>query len=114
MMQKNLSCKDLKSAQKNMGTFAFILFFVNIIFLSLGALLCVQANNPDVLLPLQTDKIYPMFALGGSLGLWMGGVFLVGLLASAFSSADSAMTALTTSTCVDLIGTEKMEEEKRR
>ena len=112
MMQKNLSCKDLKSAQKNMGTFAFILFFVNIIFLSLGALFCVQANNPDVLLPLQTDKIYPMFALDGSLGLWMGGVFLVGLLASAFSSADSAMTALTTSTCVDLIGTEKMEEEK--
>ena len=112
MMQKNLSCKDLKSAQKNMGTFAFILFFVNIIFLSLGALFCVQANNPDVLLPIQTDKIYPMFALDGSLGLWMGGVFLVGLLASAFSSADSAMTALTTSTCVDLIGTEKMEEKR--
>ena len=62
--------------------------------------------------PEQTDKLYPMLALGGTLGMWVGGVFLVGLLAAAFSSADSAMTALTTSTCVDLIGTEKMEEKK--
>ena len=112
MMQKNLACKDLKSAQKNMGTFAFILFFANILFLALGALLYVQAGHEGLALPEQTDKLYPMLALGGSLGVWIGGVFLVGLLAAAFSSADSAMTALTTSTCVDLIGTEKMEEQR--
>ncbi len=112
MMQKNLSCKDLKSAQKNMGSFAFILFFANILFLSLGALLYVQAGTDGLAIPEQTDKLYPMLALGGTLGMWVGGVFLVGLLAAAFSSADSAMTALTTSTCVDIIGTEKMEEKK--
>jgi Na+/proline symporter len=112
MMQKNLACKDLKSAQKNMGTFAFILFFANILFLALGALLYVQAGFDGLQLPEQTDKLYPMLALGGSLGVWIGGVFLVGLLAAAFSSADSAMTALTTSTCVDLIRTEKMEKKK--
>ncbi|MAO46427.1 MAG: sodium:solute symporter [Crocinitomicaceae bacterium] len=114
MMQKNLACKDLKSAQKNMGSFAFILFFVNIIFLSLGALFCLHGpiEQISLILPITTDKIYPMFALDGSLGIWMGGVFLVGLLASAFSSADSAMTSLTTSICVDIIGIEKMEEKK--
>ena len=104
MMQKNLACKNLKSAQKNMGSFAFILFFVNIIFLSLGALFCLHGPIEQIsLIPITTDKIYPMFALDGSLGIWMGGVFLVGLLASAFSSADSAMTSLTTSICVDII-----------
>ncbi len=112
MMQKNLSCKDLKSAQKNMGSFALILFFANILFLSLGALLYVQANTDGLAIPDQTDKLYPMLALGGTLGMGIGGVFLVGLLAAAFSSADSAMTALTTSTCVDLIGTEKMDSSR--
>ena len=71
----------------------------------------MQAEHEGLALPEQTDKLYPMLALGGSLGMWIGGVFLVGLLAAAFSSADSAMTALTTSTCVDLIGTEKTNDK---
>jgi Na+/proline symporter len=117
MMQKNLSCRDLNSAQKNMGTFAIILLVANVLFLALGSLLYIQAASEGLELPVvegkaQTDKLYPLLALGGSLGPWIGGVFLVGLLAAAFSSADSALTALTTSTCVDIIGTEKMEEGK--
>ena len=112
MMQKNLACRDLKSARLNMGSFAVVLFGANILFLSLGALLYIQAGSEGLEIPSATDKLYPLLALGGSLGTWMGGVFLVGLLASAFSSADSALTALTTSACVDLIGTEKMEEKK--
>lgn len=112
MMQKNLSCRDLGSARKNMGTFAVILLVANILFLALGSLLYLHAAYEGIEVPDQTDKLYPMLALGGSLGPWMGGVFLVGLLASAFSSADSALTALTTSTCVDIIGTEKMPEKK--
>jgi SSS family solute:Na+ symporter len=112
MMQKNLSCRNLKAARLNMGTFAIVLLGANVLFLSLGALLYIQAGSEGLVIPAATDKLYPMLALGGSLGPWMGGVFLVGLLASAFSSADSALTALTTSACVDLIGTEKMEEAK--
>lgn len=112
MMQKNLSCKDLKSARLNMGSFAVVLFGANILFLSLGALLYLHAGAEGIAIPEATDKLFPTLALGGSLGTWLGGVFLIGLLASAFSSADSALTALTTSACVDLIGTQKMEEEK--
>ena len=117
MMQKNLSCRDLNSAQKNMGTFAIILLVANVLFLALGSLLYIQAASEGLELPVvegkaQTDKLYPLLALGGSLGPWIGGVFLVGLLAAAFSSADSALTALTTSTCIDIIGTEKMEGGK--
>ena len=117
MMQKNLSCRDLTSAQKNMGAFAIILLVANVLFLALGSLLYIQMASEGIELPVvegkaQTDKLYPLLALGGSLGPWVGGVFLVGLLAAAFSSADSALTALTTSTCVDIIGTEKMEETK--
>lgn len=112
MMQKNLSCRDLSSARKNMGTFAVILLAANVLFLALGSLLYIHAAHEGIEIPEATDKLYPMLAMGGSLGPWMGGVFLVGLLASAFSSADSALTSLTTSTCVDLIGTEKMEESR--
>jgi len=112
MMQKNLSCRDLKSARLNMGTFAVVLLAANVLFLALGSLLYIQAASDGLEIPEATDKLFPTLALGGTLGTWMGGVFLVGLLASAFSSADSALTALTTSTCVDLIETEKMEKAK--
>ena len=112
MMQKNLACKDLKSARLNMASFAVVLFAANILFLSLGALLYLHASAEGISIPEATDRLFPTLALGGSLGPMAGGVFLIGLLASAFSSADSALTALTTSTCVDLIGTQKMKEEK--
>ena len=81
----------------------------------MGALLWMHAGRIDMALPEATDKLYPLVALGGSLGPALGVAFLVGLLASAFSSADSALTALTTSTCIDLIDTpSKTSEEASR
>ena len=115
MMQKNLACRSLGDAQKNMGAFTVILVAANLLFLSMGALLWMHAGRIDMALPDATDKLYPLVALGGSLGPALGVAFLVGLLASAFSSADSALTALTTSTCIDLIDTpSKTSEEASR
>ena len=115
MMQKNLACRSLGDAQKNMGVFTVILVAANLLFLSMGALLWMHAGRIDMALPEATDKLYPLVALGGSLGPALGVAFLVGLLASAFSSADSALTALTTSTCIDLIDTpSKTSEEASR
>ena len=106
MMQKNLACKNLQEARWNMGSFSLVLVVVNILFLGLGVLLYTWANSQSLAIE-RADSLYPTVALGGSLGWGLGLVFLIGLLASAFSSADSAMTALTTSICVDLLGTEK-------
>ena len=115
MMQKNLACRSLGDAQKNMGAFTVILVAANLLFLSMGALLWMHAGRIDMALPEATDKLYPLVALGGSLGPALGVAFLVGLLASAFSSADSALTALTTSTCIDIIDTpSKTSEEASR
>tara|TARA_B100000963_G_C22615047_1_gene666883 strand:- start:273 stop:1751 length:1479 start_codon:yes stop_codon:yes gene_type:complete len=106
MMQKNLACKNLQEARWNMGSFSIVLVAVNILFLALGLLLYTWADSQSLTIEL-ADSLYPSVALGGSLGWGLGLVFLLGLLASAFSSADSAMTALTTSICVDLLDTEK-------
>jgi Na+/proline symporter len=111
MMQKNLSCKNLKESQKNMRWFFLILVIVNIVFLGLGALLFIYANNMGLTLPttiinevtvLQADKVFPMIAFN-HMPLYIGIIFLVGLLAAAYSSADSALTSLTTSFCVDIL-----------
>lgn len=112
MMQKNLSCKNLRDAQKNMYTYGFAFTPVNFLFLSLGVLLITLAQQKGVELPILSDDILPMFCTSGILG---GGIlifFTVGIIAAAFSSADSALTALTTSFCVDILGIEK-EEAKR-
>lgn len=106
MMQKNLACKNLQEARWNMGSFSVVLVLVNVLFLGLGVLLYTWADSQTLAIE-RADSLYPSVALGGSLGWGLGLVFLIGLLASAFSSADSAMTALTTSICVDLLGTEK-------
>lgn len=116
MMQKNLSCKSLGDAQKNMFTFSVILIFANLLFISLGALLFIYANEMGISLPtkadgsLQTDQIYPALAFG-NLPTATGVVFILGLIAAAYSSADSALTALTTSFCVDFLGFEKRKDE---
>jgi solute:Na+ symporter, SSS family len=112
MMQKNLACRNLREAQWNMGTFTVILVGANVLFLTMGALLWMHAQSIGMTLPEATDRLYPLIALGGSLGPALGVAFVVGLLASAFSSADSALTALTTSTCVDLIDTPSMPAER--
>ena len=112
MMQKNLACRNLREAQWNMGSFTVILVGANLLFLTMGAMLWMHADQIGMTLPEATDRLYPMVAMGGSLGPALGVAFVVGLLASAFSSADSALTALTTSTCVDLLGTQEMSPQR--
>lgn len=115
MMQKNLSCKSLKDAQKNMYTYGFAFTPVNFLFLSLGVLLVVLAQQLQLELPVLNDDILPMFCTSGILGQSILIFFTIGIIAAAFSSADSALTALTTSFCIDILGIEKSEagEAKR-
>jgi SSS family solute:Na+ symporter len=103
MMQKNLSCRNLKDAQKNMTTLSLILVPVNLIFLFLGALLYFYAAHLHIEIPALSDQLFPEIAFG-YLGMAGGLVFMVGLIASAYSSADSALTALTTTLTIDIMG----------
>ena len=103
MMQKNLSCKSLGDAQKNMFWFSIVLVFVNLLFLSLGALLYMYAETHGISFT-KADDLFPAVALNGGLGIGVGILFILGLIAAAYSSADSALTSLTTSFCIDLLG----------
>jgi Na+/proline symporter len=105
MMQKNLSCKNIKEAQKNMFTFSAILVFVNLLFLFLGAILLIYAQKMNVNAA-STDVLFPTIALR-YLGPMAGIVFLIGLISAAFPSADGALTSLTTSFCIDFLGLNK-------
>lgn len=109
MMQKNLSCKSLKDAQKNMYMYGFAFTPVNFLFLSLGVLLLTLAGQMQLELPVLNDDILPMFCTSGILGDSILVFFTIGIIAAAFSSADSALTALTTSFCVDILGVEREE-----
>lgn len=102
MMQKNLTCKTLREAQKDMCTYGFAFVPANLLFLSLGVLLVALAAKDGVALPAVGDELLPMFAATGRMGMAVVVMFTVGVVASSFSSADSAITALTTSYCVDL------------
>lgn len=114
MMQKNLSCKSLKDAQKNMYTYGFAFTPVNFLFLALGVLLISLASQKNIELPALNDDILPMFCTSGILGSSILIFFTIGIIAAAFSSADSALTALTTSFCVDILGVEKEEAKKAK
>jgi Na+/proline symporter len=103
MMQKNLTCRSLGDAQKNMLWFSVILVFVNLLFLVMGLLLFQYAEAGAIEIPARTDSLYPMLATQ-NFALVGGIVFLLGITAAAYSSADSALTALTTSFCVDFLG----------
>lgn len=110
MMQKNLSCRSLKDAQKNMFWLSIILVFVNLIFLSLGVLLYDYADVNGIA---ETgDKLFSAVALSGDLGIVVGIFFIIGLIAAAYSSADSALTALTTSFCVDILDIKSKDAQK--
>ena len=112
MMQKNLTCKNLKDAQKNIFSFSLVLVFVNLLFLSLGALLYIYARNSG--LQLANDELYPTLAFN-HFNAFAGIVFLLGITAAAYSSADSALTSLTTSFCVDFLDfSRKSEDEKKK
>ncbi|HAW50915.1 MAG TPA: sodium:solute symporter [Flavobacteriales bacterium] len=110
MMQKNLSCKNLKEAKKNMIVFSWVLVFVNILFLFLGAMLYMYANQIGMPIPEKTDYLFPEIALSGKLGTTVLVCFVLGLIASAYSSADSALTALTTSFSVDIMDLQEKYE----
>ncbi len=114
MMQKNLTIKTLKDAQKNVFWFCVILVIVNLLFLTMGLLLYQFSEAQNIGIPVRTDYLFPQlaiehFPLIGSV------VFLLGIIAAAYSSADSALTAMTTSFCVDFLGfqSENYQEKKR-
>lgn len=112
LMQKNLTCKNIGEAQKNMFWFTVVLVIVNFLFLSLGALLYIYAENQGIPFTAKSDDFYPMLALN-HLGLVVGITFLLGITAATYASSDSALTALTTAFCIDFMNIEKQPESKR-
>jgi Na+/proline symporter len=108
MMQKNLTCRSLKAAQINMVVFSLVLIVVTFLFLLLGAMIFLYAEQNQIMIPLmegspKTDLLFPEVAINGGLGLGVGIIFILGLIAAAYSSADSALTSLTTSFCIDFL-----------
>ena len=112
MMQKNLTCKTLREAQKDMCTYGLAFVPVNLLFLGLGVLLSMLAAQQGVPLPSAGDELLPMFAATGELGAMVVVFFTIGIVATSFSSADSALTALTTTYCVDIC--QKPADERLR
>ena len=115
MMQKNLSCRNLKDAQKNMIVFSIVLVVITGLFMLLGALLFIYARKQGITIPLmngspKTDLLFPEIALNGNLGVSLAITFILGLIAAVYSSADSALTSLTTSFCVDFLEIEKRKK----
>jgi Na+/proline symporter len=117
MMQKNLSCRSLRDAQKNMFTFTGIMVVVNFVILFLGASLYLFISDKGIQLPVRTDDLFPVIAIN-HLGPVAGLVFLIGLISAAYPSADGALTSLTTSFSIDFLGiskrTDLAENEKKR
>ena len=120
LMQKNLSCKNIGEAQKNMFSFTTIFVIINIFFLSVGALLYIFAAKNNIQIPLdlatnkpRTDLLFPEIALH-HLATIPAIVFLLGLIAATFATTDSALTALTTSFCVDFLGMDKVENSEKK
>lgn len=111
MMQKNLSCRCLADAQKNMYWYGFAFLPVNLLFLSLGVLLYLFAQQQGIALPTHGDDLFPLIATGGFLPPIVGILFVLGLASAAYSSADSALTALTTSATIDLLNTKHLDEQ---
>ncbi len=113
MMQKNLTCKNIGEAKKNMYWFSLILVPANFLFLSLGLLLYMYAAKMGIAIPDRTDDLYPILALN-HFTPFVGIVFLLGIIAAAFSSADSALTSLTTAFCIDFLKLEKLPEAQQK
>ncbi len=112
MMQKNLTCRNLKDAQKNMFWFTIVLVFANLLFLTLGILLTEYARQNGI--SASKDDLFPVIATQGSLGVGIAAFFVLGLIAAAYSSADSALTALTTSFSIDIIDIEKRYNREKQ
>lgn len=112
MMQKNLTCKNLREAQKDMCSYGFAFVPANLLFLFLGVLLSMLVVQKGMEIPIAGDELLPMFAASGELGTTVVILFTIGIVAASFSSADSALTALTTIFCVDIC--EKTDDEQLR
>src|SRR5690606_9447343 len=112
MMQKNLTCRNLKDAQKNMFWFTIVLTIANFIFLSLGLLLSVYAAQNNI--TAEGDQLFHVIAMSGELGFGIAVFFILGLIAAAYSSADSALTSLTTSFSIDILEIEKKYSEEKQ
>jgi Na+/proline symporter len=113
IMQKNLTCRTLGDAQKNMFWLSIILIFVNLLFLTLGALLYIYSSEKGIALPTTSDQLFPMLARE-HLGLVVGIFFLLGITASSYASADSALAGLTTSFCIDFLNFKSKNESTRQ
>ncbi|MCU0400140.1 MAG: sodium:solute symporter [Algoriphagus sp.] len=113
MMQKNLTCKTLGDAQKNMFWFTIILVIVNLLFLSLGIMLYLYAETKGIELPAKSDQLFPMLATQ-HFSSFTGIIFVLGIIAAAYSSADSTLTALTTSFCFDFLQIERNYAPEKR
>ncbi len=114
MMQKNLTCRTLRESQKNMCCYGLAFVPVNLLFLSLGVLLTMLAAKLNVPLPENTDTLLPMFAATGKLGFGAQVLFTLGIVSASFSSADSALTSLTTTYCIDIRRQATDERLRRR
>mgnify|MGYP004457641949 FL=1 len=112
MMQKNLTCKTLRDAQKDLCVGGFFFLPVNLLFLSLGVLLMILASREGIALPTDSDQLMPMFTASGWMGNLVLVLFSIGIVAASFSGTDSALTAITTSVCVDL--KERHDDERLR
>lgn len=112
-MQKNLTIRTLKDAQKNVVSYGFAFAPINFLFLSLGVLFIIFAEQNGIVLPEVSDNILPVIA-SEYLGPGVLGIFIVGIVAAAFSSADSALTALTTSFCVDILDMKALSQTKEQ
>lgn len=113
VMQKNLTCKNKGEAQKNIFWFSIVFFFSTMLFLALGVLLYKYGIDQQIAIPERSDDLFPFLALN-YFGTFAGIVFLIGIIAAAFSSADSALTALTTSFCVDIINLPKKKKSNQK
>ncbi len=113
IMQKNLTCRTLGDAQKNMFWLSIILILVNLLFLTLGALLYIYSSQKGIAMPTTSDQLFPMLARE-HLGLVVGIFFLLGITASSYASADSALAGLTTSFCIDFLNFKSKNESTRQ
>jgi len=108
MMQKNISVRTLKDSQKNILTLSFVLLLVNFLFLLMGGLLYLYAGQNG--LAVKGDDLFPSIALGNYLSAGISVIFIIGLISALFPSADGALTALTSSFCIDILGLKKRED----
>jgi len=113
VMQKHLTCRTLSASQKNIVTLAVIILGINALFLFLGGALYLFSLAENIPLPEQTDNLYPMLAVN-NLGMVSGTIFLVGIAAAAYSSADSSLTGLTTSFCIDVLDFNEDQNNRRK